>query len=66
MTAEGTIRVRLVKSTISTNTRQRQTIRGLGLRKIGDVRVLEKSPAVLGMVKKVAHLVKIEESNVAG
>jgi large subunit ribosomal protein L30 len=61
MASEGTIRVRLAKSEISTTERQRQTIRGLGLRKIGDVRELEKTPAVLGMVKKVAHLVKIEE-----
>jgi len=61
MAAEGKIRVRMTKSSISTNTRQRETVRGLGLRKIGDVRELEKTPAVLGMVKKVAHLVKIEE-----
>ena len=63
MSAEGKIRVRLVKSKISTTERQRQTMLGLGLRRIGDARVLENTPAVLGMVKKVAHLVKIEESN---
>ena len=57
-----TIRVRLAKSKISTNTRQRETVRGLGLRKIGDVRVLEKTPAVLGMVRKIIHLVEVEDS----
>ncbi len=61
MAAEGKIRVRLAKSRISTTIRQRETVRGLGLRKLGDVRELEKTPAVLGMVKKVAHLVKVEE-----
>jgi large subunit ribosomal protein L30 len=66
MAAEGKIRVRLVKSQISTNERQRQTCLGLGLRKIGDSRVLEKTPAVLGMVKKVAHLIQVEESNGGG
>jgi large subunit ribosomal protein L30 len=66
MAAEGKIRVRLVRSKISTTERQRETCLGLGLRKIGDSRVLEKTPAVLGMVKKVAHLVEVEESNVGG
>jgi large subunit ribosomal protein L30 len=66
MAATETIRVRLAKSEIGGTTRQRQTLRGLGLRKIGDARVLEKTPAVLGMVKKVAHLVVVEEGNGAG
>ncbi len=61
VTEAKTIRLRLTKSKISTTQRQRETIRGLGLRKIGDVRELEKTAAVLGMVKKVAHLVTIEE-----
>ena len=60
------IRVRLSGSQIGCNTRQRQTVRGLGLRKIGDSRVLEKTPAVLGMIKKVAHIVTVEEASLAG
>ena len=55
------IRVRLTRSEIGSNQRQRQTLRGLGLRRIGDARVLEKTPAVLGMVEKVMHLVTVEE-----
>jgi large subunit ribosomal protein L30 len=66
MSAQAKIRVRLVKSKISTTERQRQTMLGLGLRRIGDARVLEKTPSVLGMVKKVAHLVEVEEANGAG
>jgi large subunit ribosomal protein L30 len=58
---DGTIRVRLVRSTIGGTHRQRETVRGLGLRKIGQSRVLEKTPAVLGMVRKVAHLLEVSE-----
>jgi large subunit ribosomal protein L30 len=59
------IRVRLSRSQIGGTQRQRQTLRGLGLRRIGDTRVLPKTAAVLGMIGKVAHLVEIEEANVA-
>ncbi len=55
------VRVRLTGSQIGCTTRQRQTVRGLGLRKTGDSRVLEKTPAVLGMIKKVAHIVTVDE-----
>jgi large subunit ribosomal protein L30 len=60
------VRVRLKGSEIGSTERQRQTIRGLGLRRIGDARVLEKTPAVLGMIEKVAHLLEVEEANGAG
>jgi large subunit ribosomal protein L30 len=61
-----TIRVRLRGSEIGSTERQRQTIRGLGLRKIGDVRELKKTVAVLGMIEKVAHLVEVEDPARAG
>ena len=60
------VRVRLKGSEIGSTERQRQTIRGLGLRRIGDTRVLAKTPAVLGMIEKVAHLLEVEEANGAG
>jgi large subunit ribosomal protein L30 len=60
------IRVRLRASEIGGTERQRQTIRGLGLRRIGDERLLAKTPAVLGMIQKVAHLVEVEDANGAG
>ncbi len=60
------IRVRLRGSEIGGTERQRQTIRGLGLRRIGDERLLVKMPAVLGMIQKVAHLVEVEDANGAG
>jgi large subunit ribosomal protein L30 len=60
------IRVRLRGSEIGSTERQRQTIRGLGLRRIGDERLLAKTPAVLGMIDKVAHLVEVEDAYSAG
>ena len=58
----GRIRVRQVRSTIGCTKRQRATIRGLGLGKIGRVRELEDTPAVRGMIRKVAHLVEVEQA----
>jgi ribosomal protein L30, bacterial/organelle len=42
---------------------QRQTLIGLGLNRIGRVRVLEDTPAVRGMVRKVRHMVRVVEES---
>jgi large subunit ribosomal protein L30 len=55
------IKVTLKRSVIARLPAQRATVRSLGLRKIGSSNVLEANPAVLGMVKKVSHLVTVEE-----
>jgi large subunit ribosomal protein L30 len=55
------IRIRLVRSTIGVLPKHRATIRSLGLRRIGSVKEQEASPAILGMVKLVSHLVSVEE-----
>ncbi|MDR0601853.1 MAG: 50S ribosomal protein L30 [Treponema sp.] len=55
------IRIRLVKSTIGALPKQRATVRSLGLRKIGSCTEQEASPAVLGMIRAVSHLVAVEE-----
>jgi len=55
------IKIKLIRSTIGKLPVQRATVRSLGLRKIGSSNVLDASPAVLGMVKKVSHLVSVEE-----
>jgi len=55
------LEVKLKRSTIGSTERQKATVRGLGLRKIGATRVLENTPAVRGMVKKVIHLVDVAE-----
>lgn len=55
------IRVTLRRSTIGTTGRQLESVKGLGLRKVGQSRVLENTPAVRGLVKKVIHLIDYEE-----
>jgi large subunit ribosomal protein L30 len=53
-----TIHIRLARSPIGTTQRVRQTLRGLGLVKVGDNRKLEGTPQVLGMVRRVLHLIE--------
>ena len=48
------------KSYIGSNKKQRDTLKALGLGKIGDYVVKENSKVILGMVSKVSHLLKIE------
>jgi len=55
------LKVTLKHSTIACSENQRLNVQGLGLRKLGQSRVLENTPAVRGMVKKVLHLVSVEE-----
>lgn len=58
------IRIHLVKSLIGQRHHCRATVRALGLRKkVGAVVEHEANPAILGMVKSVSHLVKLEELN---
>lgn len=59
------LKVSLRRSTIGTTQAQQAQIRGLGLRKVNDERVLENTPAVRGMIKKVLHLVDVAEVEVA-
>lgn len=55
------LKVTQIKSVISEKQNQRDTLRSLGLKRIGDVVVREDSPANRGYVRAVAHLVKFEE-----
>jgi large subunit ribosomal protein L30 len=52
-----TIRIKLAGSPISTNKRVRETLRGLGLTRVGRVRELKRTPMVEGMIRRVPHLV---------
>ena len=56
-----TIVIKQIGSPIRRPAKQRATLIGLGLNKIGRERVLEDTPAVRGMVRKVSHLVEIIE-----
>ncbi|MBP8896999.1 MAG: 50S ribosomal protein L30 [Sulfuritalea sp.] len=58
--AEKKIKVTLVKSLIGTKQDHRATAKGLGLRKLNSSAMLEDTPAVRGMIHKIAYLVKYE------
>ena len=58
-TEQKTLTVTLFKSVAGTRESHRATVRGLGLRRMNSVRVLEDTPAVRGMIAKVSYLVKV-------
>ncbi len=60
-TPPGRIRVTQVRSPAGRKPGQRETLVGLGLNKMHRTRELEDTPAVRGMVRKVAHLLRVEE-----
>ncbi len=55
------LRITLKRSVIKCTREQRETVRGLGLRRIRQTRVLQDTPAIRGMVSKVIHMVDVEE-----
>ena len=55
------IKIKLVKSAIDRPERQKRTLKALGLSKMNSDSEIEATPQILGMVRKVEHLVKIEE-----
>ncbi len=54
-----TVTVTLVKSVTSTRSDHRATVLGLGLKRMNQSRELEDTPAVRGMINKVAYLLKV-------
>jgi large subunit ribosomal protein L30 len=57
----ATIKITQVRSTIKRPQDQKDTLRALGLRKISHSVEQELTPVILGMVRKVNHLITIEE-----
>ncbi|MGB4690444.1 MAG: 50S ribosomal protein L30 [Candidatus Nanopelagicales bacterium] len=57
------IKVTQIKSEIGGTSNQRNTLRSLGLKRIGDTVVKEDRPEFRGMVNTVSHLVVVEEVN---
>lgn len=57
--SKPTLTVKLVRSPIGTRYDHRATVLGLGLKKINQTRTLEDTPAVRGMITKVAYLVQV-------
>jgi large subunit ribosomal protein L30 len=58
----STVKIRQVKSSNGTDAAQRATLESLGLRRIGHSVEHEDRPQLRGMIRRVAHLVEIEES----
>lgn len=56
------VKITQVKSRIKTTTRQKRTLDALGLRRNNSTVELEITPQINGMINKVRHLVKVEES----
>jgi large subunit ribosomal protein L30 len=59
MADNKTVKIKLVKSPIGTKQSHRDTVRGLGLRKVNSESTLEDTPAVRGMINKISYLVKV-------
>lgn len=57
----GKIKIRLKRSLIGRQKRQKDTVYALGLRRIGNIVEHDKSPEILGMINKVKFLLEIVE-----
>ena len=55
------IKITLVKSPIDRSERQKLTVQALGLNKTNSSKEVEATPQILGMVRKLSHLLKVEE-----
>lgn len=58
----GKVKITIVKSTIDRPKNQKATMKALGLRKMNQSVELEGTPQVLGMIKTVEHLLKVEKA----
>lgn len=61
MASNKTVTVTQIRSPIGRPKDQRQTLIGLGLNKINRSRTLQDTPSVRGMIRKVSHLVRVED-----
>jgi large subunit ribosomal protein L30 len=59
MTTQQTVKLQLVRSPIGCKQAHRDTVRGLGLRKLNSTSELEDTPAVRGMINKISYLIKV-------
>jgi len=57
------LRVKLVRGLSGHPEDHRETVRGLGLTKVGRERILEDTPAIRGMVSKLSYLVQVSETS---
>ena len=59
--SKKTVKITQIRSVLGRKPGQKETLIGLGLNKIRRSRELEDTPAVRGMINKVAHLIKVED-----
>jgi large subunit ribosomal protein L30 len=59
--AKKTVTVRQIRSEARQPAKMALTLRGLGLGRIGRVKVLEDTPSVRGMIRKAAHLISVTD-----
>jgi large subunit ribosomal protein L30 len=57
---ERLLRIRLVRSLIGYPKNQREVAKGLGLRKLNSEVVRRECPEILGMIRKITHVLKVE------
>jgi large subunit ribosomal protein L30 len=57
------VKLTQVRSAIGQSERHRGTLRALGLGRIGKTNELDEGPVLAGMLRKVRHLVKVEETS---
>ena len=62
--ADKKLKITLVKSTIGAVPKNRATVESMGLRKIGKSVILPDNDATRGQIRKVGHLLKVEEVEV--
>jgi len=55
------IRIKQIQSGIDRPERQKRTLRALGIKKMNQVVELDATPQIIGMVKKIGHLLSVEE-----
>jgi large subunit ribosomal protein L30 len=60
--ADKKLKITWVKSSIGYSVRQKNTVRALGLRRLGQTVEHNDTPVIRGMVHKIAHLVQVEEA----
>ncbi len=58
--SENQLRVKLVRSLIGHPRKQREVVKGLGLRKVNSEVIRKDCPEIWGMIRKVPHLVRVE------
>ncbi|HBN04141.1 MAG TPA: 50S ribosomal protein L30 [Bacteroidetes bacterium] len=58
----GKVKITQVKSAIRRPADQKRTLIALGIKKLNKTREMEDSPTVMGMIRKVEHLLKVEKA----